>query len=147
MNCFVFSGRLARDAEIRHTPNGHAVCAFTVANDVGFGERKTTNWIKCDLWGKRAEGGLPQHLAKGAQVVVSGEVSLDEFEKRDGTKSAALKVRVIDVDLVGGKGERQPQQDAHSEAKANGYAPREAPRAADFDDEIPFNRLPSWPFI
>lgn len=138
MNVFTFTGRLGRDAEVRHTPSGHAVCAFTVANDIGFGERKTTNWIKCDLWGKRAEGGLPQHLVKGAQVVVTGEVSLDEFQKRDGTQAAALKVRVMDVDLVGGKN-GAPQQDAHSEAKANGYAPQQAaPIPADFDDDIPF---------
>lgn len=132
MNVFTFNGRLGRDAEVRHTPNGHAVCSFAVANDVGFGERKVTNWIKCDLWGKRAEGGLPQFLVKGAQVVVSGEVTLDEFTKRDGTSAAALKVRVQEVDLVGAKqegGQRPaPQQQQQAPAPAD-----------EFDDsDIPF---------
>lgn len=135
MNVFTFSGRLARDAEVRHTPSGNAVCTFTVANDIGYGDRKTTNWIKCDLWGKRAEGGLPQHLVKGAQVVVTGEVTLDEFRKRDGTNAAALRVRVMDVDLICGRdsgaqnGNRAPQRQS---------APQPEPPYDPMDDDIPF---------
>lgn len=137
MNVFTFTGRLGRDAEVRHTPNGHAVCGFVVANDVGFGDRKTTNWIKCDLWGKRAEGGLPQYLTKGVRVAVSGELTLDEFQKRDGSQGAALKVRVIDVDLMDSKGggqhdgQQQPRQQAPQQ-------PEPANEGAGFDDSIPF---------
>ena len=129
MNVFTFSGRLGSDAEVRYTANGTAVCSFIVANDIGYGDNKKTQWIDCVLFGKRAEGGLPQHLVKGAQVVVSGEVTLKTYAKRDGSQGASLQVRVNDVDLIGGKGEPRQQRESAQQA---------APAADEFLDDIPF---------
>lgn len=137
MNVFTFSGRLGRDAEVRYTPSGTAICSFAVANDTGYGDNKKTQWIDCALFGKRAEGGLPQHLTKGAQVVVSGEVTLNTYAKRDGSQGASLQVRVNDVDLIGGKGESRQREPAQQPV-GGGVDPM---------DDIPFNRLPSDPFI
>lgn len=129
MNVFTFSGRLGRDAEVRYTASGTAVCSFAVANDTGYGDNKKTQWIDCALFGKRAEGGLPKHLTKGAQVVVSGEVTLNTYAKRDGSQGASLQVRVNDVDLIGGKGEQRQQREPAQQA---------APAADEFLDDIPF---------
>lgn len=138
MNVFTFSGRLAADAELRTTASGEKALGFRTANDVGFGDRKSTNWIDCTVWGKRAEA-LAPHLTKGKQVLITGEVTLREFEKRDGTRGASMSVRVAEIDLVGGG--NQPRDDKpaaghtkHHEEKANGYAPK----PDDLDDEIPF---------
>lgn len=131
MNVFTFSGRLGRDAEVRYTPSGTAICSFSVANDTGYGDNKRTQWIDCALFGKRAEGGLPQHLTKGAHVVVSGEVTLNTYAKRDGSQGASLQVRVNDVDLIGGKGEQRQQKREPAQQPAG-------EPAADFDDDIPF---------
>lgn len=133
MNVFTFSGRLGRDAEVRYTPSGTAICSFAVANDTGYGDNKKTQWIDCALFGKRAEGGLPKHLTKGAQVVVSGEVTLNTYAKRDGSQGASLQVRVNDVDLIGGKGEQRQQQREPARQPAGGGG-----HAEDFDDDIPF---------
>ena len=130
MNVFTFSGRLGSDAEVRYTASGTAVCSFVVANDTGYGDNKKTQWIDCVLFGKRAEGGLPQHLTKGAHVVVSGEVTLNTYAKRDGSQGASLQVRVNDVDLIGRKGEQRQQREPAQQ-------PASEP-AADFDDDIPF---------
>src|SRR5690606_29086345 len=128
MNVFTFSGRLGSDAEVRYTSSGTAVCSFVVANDIGYGDNKKTQWIDCALFGKRAEGGLPQHLTKGAQVVVSREVTLNTYTKRDGSQGAALQVRVNDVDLIGGKSESRQIEPAR----------QAAPVADEFPDDIPF---------
>lgn len=101
MNVWTFTGRLGADGELRTTQSGEKVLGFRVANDVGFGERKTTQWVDCSIWGRRAEA-LAQHLTKGKQVVVSGEVTIREFEKRDGTRGAGLSVRVAEIDFTGG---------------------------------------------
>lgn len=114
MNVFIFTGNLGRDAEVKHLPSGSTVCEFSVAVKSGFGENAKTTWVRCALFGKRAEGGLPQYLVKGAQVAVSGELELQEWEGQNG-KGAAVAVRVQEVDLIGGKGEgqqSQPQQSA-----------------------------------
>ncbi|WP_207458711.1 single-stranded DNA-binding protein [Azospirillum sp. SYSU D00513] len=101
MNVWTFTGRLGADGELRTTQSGEKVLGFRVANDVGFGERKTTQWVDCSIWGRRAES-LSPHLTKGKSVVVSGEVTIREYEKRDGTRGAGLSVRVAEIDFTGG---------------------------------------------
>ncbi|QCO16930.1 single-stranded DNA-binding protein (plasmid) [Azospirillum brasilense] len=102
MNVWTFTGRLGADGELRSTQSGEKVLGFRVANDVGFGDRKTTQWVDCSVWGRRAEA-LAPHLTKGKAVVISGEVTLREFEKRDGTRGAGLSVRVNEIDFTGGR--------------------------------------------
>src|SRR3954451_16434544 len=55
MNVWTFSGRVGADAELRTTQSGEKVLSFRVANDIGFGDRRTTQWVDCSMWGKRAE--------------------------------------------------------------------------------------------
>ena len=101
MNNCTFSGRLGRHAELRYTTSGTAVLSFPLAVDVGWGDNKRALWVRCNLWGKRAEGRLVDYLAKGARVVVSGEIDLREYDKRDGARGQALELRVSDLDLMG----------------------------------------------
>ena len=107
MNNWIFTGNLGKDCEVRTTPSGMTICSFSVAVKSGYGDNAKTTWANCALFGKRAEGGLPQYLVKGAQVCISGEACLDEWEK-DGVKNKALKVNVDKLDLIGGN--TQPQQ-------------------------------------
>ena len=101
MNNLSITGNLGNDCEVRSVGSG-SVCQFSVAVKSGYGDREKTNWVSCSLWGKRAEGGLPEYLRKGTQVAVSGELSLDEWEK-DGVKHAKLALNVNELDLIGGK--------------------------------------------
>ena len=114
MNIYSFTGRLGRDCEQRFTQGGMAICSFTVAVDYGFGDNKGTNWVRCSLFGKRAEGGLPQYLKKGAQVAISGELRVREYDDKDGNKRTSVEVSVDKLDLIGGRegggGGQQSQQ-------------------------------------
>lgn len=101
MNIWIFTGRLGADAELRPT-SGDSVLNFRAANDTGFGDTKRTQWVECSLWGTRAEA-LAPHLTKGKAVVVAGELTLREFEKRDGSRGYGLAVRVAELTLVGGQ--------------------------------------------
>jgi len=111
MNNWTFTGNLGKDCEVRTTQSGMTVCTFSVAVKSGYGDNAKTTWANCALFGKRAEGGLPQYLVKGAQVCISGEACLDEWEK-DGVKNKTLKVNVDKLDLVGGNtlAQQAPQQ-------------------------------------
>ncbi|WP_448191874.1 single-stranded DNA-binding protein [Azospirillum sp. sgz301742] len=141
MNVWTFTGRLGADAELRTTQGGEKLLSMRVANDVGYGDRRTTQWVDCTVWGRRADA-LAEYLTKGKQVVVSGELSLKEFEKRDGTKGATLAVRVAEIDFFGGQkdeaggGRREPPRgEAGGAYQRGGYS---GPRHDDLDDEIPF---------
>lgn len=137
-------GRLAADSELKHTASGSAVLEFRVADDVGFGEKKVTNWWRCSLWGKQAEGQLSDYLKKGQQVVVFGEATMREWEK-DGVKHMSPEIRVSAVQLAGSKQEggqskqQQPSgQTDHGRAKANGYVEDKPGKFDDLASDIPF---------
>ena len=53
-NVFSFHGTVGRDAEVRYAPSGVAVLNVTVANNIGFGDKQQTLWIRVVLFGKRA---------------------------------------------------------------------------------------------
>jgi single-strand DNA-binding protein len=124
MNSWNFTGNLGANAEVRYTAAGSPLCQFTVATTSGYGEKKTTTWARCTLFGKRSESVAP-YLLKGQQVAVTGEVKLHEWTGKDGVAKQSLEVNVQDVTLVGGK----PGAKAVEESDA----------AESFvDDDIPF---------
>ncbi len=138
MNVYTMTGHIGNNAEVRHTQGGTAVCTFSVAVKAGYGDKATTQWIRCNLWGKRAEGGLPQYLVKGQAVCVSGELSVREWEK-DGQKNTSVEVRVNEVDLIG---EKKAKPASHDGIASNQPSPQNqggGKTAADFDEDIPFN--------
>lgn len=131
INVFSFTGNLGRDAETRYTANGTAVCSFSVAVSSSYGDRKTTTWVRCALFGKRAEGQLVDYLKKGTHVAISGEATLREWEK-DGEKRYALEVNVDSLDLIGGRGDTQSKPGAAPQPS------EQKPQQESFDDDIPF---------
>ena len=133
MNNWNFTGNLGNPAEVKYLPNGSAVCEFSVAVKSGYGDKEKTNWVRCAIFGKKAEGNLPSFLQKGTQVAINGELELQEWEGQNG-KGAALSVKVSDLDLIGGKpqgqqaGFQQPQQPAQQQAPQGYQAPAQQPQ-------------------
>ncbi len=136
MNSITFDGRIAADAELRYTPGGEPILGFRVASDIGYGDKKTTNWFACTIWGKRGEA-LQQYLAKGQQVTVYGQLTLREWTDKDGNKRLSPDVRVAEISLQGGKrdddaGHQAPQPPRRQAAQ------QDAPQYGDLDDDLPF---------
>lgn len=130
MQTITIAGRVGRDAELRRTQSGDAVCSFTVAVDQRDGRDKSTNWWRCSIWGKRGES-LAPYLLKGASVTVAGEFSLSEYEGKP-----QLNIRVNEVALQGGRGDGGSQQRREpdgSRGHAGGFGGGD-----DLDDSIPF---------
>ena len=135
-NVFSFTGTVGRDAEVRTTPNGQTVLNVTVANNIGFGDRQQTLWIRVALWGKRAEGQLQNYLKKGQQVFVSGELSQREYQANDGTTKSSLELNANIIDLVGKRNEQsvaQPQQNYQAQQPA-----QQSYQQNDTYDDVPF---------
>ncbi len=138
MNHGTFAGRLGRGADLRQGDSpSKSVANFSVAVNVGFGEKKRTLWIGCALWGERAEK-LAQYLTKGTAVTVSGDVDLRTYDKKDGTTGAEITCNVQRLTLQGG-GERADNDPPQTLAeRSQGKAPSSA-AVDDFgDDQIPF---------
>jgi single-strand DNA-binding protein len=143
-NVFSFTGACGNDAEVRYLPSGLAVLNVNVANNVGYGDKRQTMWIRVALFGKPAEGSLREYLKKGQQVFVSGELTLREYRANDGTMKNSLELNANVVELVGSskRNESSPStpsnytppasQTPASPASNNSYD--DAP----YDDDIPF---------
>jgi single-strand DNA-binding protein len=160
-NVFVCTGTVGKDAEVRYLPSGQAVLNVSVANNIGFGDKQKTIWLRVVLWGKRAEGTLKDYLLKGQQVFVSGELTTSEYTKNDGTKGFQLELNADIIDLIGKKNSADAPPQAQNQSYEQYGAPKQPPQAspheqhrrdvathnarqeqppydAPYDDDIPF---------
>lgn len=149
-NVFSFVGACGRDAEVRYLPSGQAVLNVNVANNVGFGDKQQTLWIRVALFGKRAEGNLQNYLKKGQQVFVSGELTVNEYRANDGTMKYSLELMANSIELVGKKAEGGTAPMPPASNNANAFPPSTASNSnmgggmsggyddAPYDDDIPF---------
>jgi len=105
-NCS-FKTRLGRDAEVRFTQSGKAVMGFAIPIESGWGDSKKVAWCECSLWGKKAEGKLIDHMKKGQEIVILGEIGLETYQGNDGTEKTKMTLNVSDIDLIGGRDSSQ----------------------------------------
>lgn len=136
-NSISFVGKLGKDSERKATQNGQML-KFSVAENVGWGDRKTVNWWNCSLFGKQAEGTLMDYLTKGASVFIVGEVSFSEYEGK-----TYNNVTIKHIELVGSRDTQQqnaaPKAPQYGQKPQQGYAPQNnQPKNNDLDDDLPF---------
>ena len=108
-NVFII-GRLTRDAELKYTNSGTAVCKFSIANSAyqGQGKENYTNYFDCILWGNQGES-VNQYLTKGKQIAIAGELRQNRWET-EGQKRSKIEINVRTVQLIGGRKENQDKQ-------------------------------------
>ena len=126
-------GKLGKDVEVKSV-NGTTLAKFSIAENVGFGDKQVTIWYDVSLWGKQAESKLIDYLNKGTQVHVSGEFSQREYNGKQYNE-----IRVYDLKLCGGKQEAQPQQQHTQQQPKPTYAKNpQQTQVVDLDDDLPF---------
>lgn len=142
MNIIMIAGTLGADSELRYTQAGVAVSRIRVATDHSWLDKegkkcKETEWHRCTIWAKRAEG-LHPHLVKGLKVTITGRVKTSSYDDTDGNKKYSSEIVVTDILLQGGPrqggdggDQAQPQDRQSSPARSNNPPPPE-------DDDIPF---------
>lgn len=102
ISVYTFTGRLVRDAEVKSTPAGKVYLEADVANNIGYGQYESTNWLKVKLWGDRANN-IVQIFKKGSLVGGSGEAKVDPYVNKNGEPKATLTVTVRDLQLLASK--------------------------------------------
>ena len=103
MNNVVLIGRLARDPELRYTPNTqNAVAHITVAVDrpVSQGRERQADFIRVTVFGKQAEN-VDRYLSKGRQVAVQGRIQTGSYQNRDGQTVYTTDVVADRVEFLG----------------------------------------------
>ena len=151
-NTIMIMGNLGRDPELSYTPQGTAVCKFTVATnerrrDKAGEQQDITTWFRVTVWGKQAEN-VSRYLTKGRKVYIQGRLHVEEWTDREGKARQSLEVNASDVQFIdsggGGGVEGIP---VRSQQSSGGGAPSGGgqrggggrPQGDDIeDDEIPF---------
>ena len=152
-NKIIVIGNLGRDPELRYTPQGTAVCDFSIATnekrrDKSGEMQDITTWFRITTWNKQAEN-ASKYLSKGRPVYVEGRLRVEEWTDRDGKTRFNLEVNATDLQFLGGgSGDNYAGGSSGGDGEsANGGndfedAPRNSAPAANTntpnDDEIPF---------
>jgi single-strand DNA-binding protein len=145
LNHVVLIGRLTRDAELKYTASGQAVCKFSIA--VNRRKKSGDQWedeasfFDIVLWGKQGEA-LNQYLVKGKMVAIDGELRQDRWQQ-DGQNRSKVEVVANFLQLLGGGGSFQDRQNNPQGQSQGAPAParsaqESSPQDDGFADDIPF---------
>ena len=123
-NSCTFLGRLARDVELKSVGD-HQLGTFAIAVGWKTKDKEGVEFFDCEVWNRQAEIAAT-YLSKGKQVLISGSLGIDKWEK-DGVKHSRPKIRVQTFHLLGAKAESAPPKSV--EVDKSGFVP---------DEDIPF---------
>ena len=134
-NRTILVGRLTKDPELRYTASGSAILNFRIAStkswkDKGGSKKEQTLFIDCSLWGKFGEA-MKEYLAKGQQVLVSGELQCREWTDKAGVKKDGWSINCDTMQMVGERKQREQQEEEQRDRE-------EAAPATDDDSSLPF---------
>jgi single-strand DNA-binding protein len=151
VNKVILIGNLGRDPEMRHFPDGGAICNVTLATtrswkDKNSGDKvEETEWHRIVFRDRLAEI-AGEYLKKGKQVYVEGRLKTRKYTDKDGVEKYTTEVMATDMTMLGsregtGGGD---EGGGYSRAAARPPAPASKPAAKpgsgfdDMDDDIPF---------
>ncbi len=152
-NKIIIVGNLGRDPELRYTPQGTAVCSFSLATNEKRKDRagefqSITTWFRVTLWGKQAEN-ANKFLTKGNPVYIEGRLRTEEWTDRDGKARTSLEVQATDMQFIGSRSDSEyggGMGGSHDEGGFSGGGGHHddegstpaAPVSGGGDDDIPF---------
>jgi single-strand DNA-binding protein len=104
LNKATLIGNLTRDPELRYTPQGTAVCTFSLATNrqwtTDSGEKKEdAEFHRIVAWNKLAEI-CAQLLKKGRKVFVEGRLQTRNWTGQDGAPRSTTEVVISDMILL-----------------------------------------------
>jgi single-strand DNA-binding protein len=142
-------GNLGGDC-IQKEVNGKTVINFNVAHSEKYKDaqgnlKERTTWVNCAYWTDRTA--VAQYLTKGKTVYAEGTPEADAYTNKEGQVSATLRMRVQNIQLLGGSGDTATGSNQGNVSYAgNTPAPtmrteepaRQSQAAPPMDDDLPF---------
>ena len=129
-NKIILVGNLGRDPELRYTPQGTAVCSFSVATSerkksAAGDQQEITTWFRVTLWDKRAEV-ASKYLTKGSPVYIEGRLRMEEYTDRDGKQRQSLEVQATEMQFIGSN--RPAEEGGFSGGRSESFSGGESQR-------------------
>lgn len=137
-------GNLTRDPELRNTPSGQNVAAFSVATnlvwtDQSGQQQKKTEFHNIIAWRKLAEI-CSKYLHKGSKVFIEGRLQTTDWTGQDGIKRYRTEIVAENMIMLDSKGGSSFPGNSNS---ANSNEPViEIPEEPLEDEEIRVENIP-----
>ncbi len=155
LNKVLLMGNLTRDPELRMTPNGTAICTFSLAINRQYktesGETKEeVTYVDIEAWGKQGEI-ISKYVTKGRPLYVEGRLRLDQWEDKN-TKEKRSRMKIVLEAFqflgdsrggqAGGGGAGGEEGGSSPSFERSSPPPRSAPKAPpaseSLDEDVPF---------
>lgn len=106
INHVVLVGRLVRDAQLKYTNSGLAICEFSIA--INNRRKQGDEWVDepnffdVTLFGRQGEA-IQRYLTQGKQVGVDGQLRQDRWQNPEGQNRSKVGVVANNVMLLGSR--------------------------------------------
>lgn len=165
VNKVTVMGNVGKDPELRHLPNGGAVCTISIATsrrwkDKNSGEmQEETEWHRVTFFERLAEI-AGEYLKKGKPVYIEGRLKTRKYADKEGVERYVTEIMASEMQLLGGRDDapqggaapqqrqQAPQQSSSSQSRAPAPQPQRQPQRQaqpqsntgfdDMDSDIPF---------
>lgn len=135
INNVTLMGRLTATPELKQTPSGASVTAFSIAVDRRYQPKdgeKQTDFIGCVAWRNTAEF-ITRYFSKGDMIAVTGEIQTRKYKDKSGNNRVAVEVIIDNASFCGGKSNGSNVDTAPQQASTeDGYA------ELSIDEDLPF---------
>lgn len=142
-------GNLGKDCIVKEV-NGKNVINFSVAHterykDSQGAQKERTTWVECAYWTDKTA--VAQYLTKGKTIYAEGSPEADAYMNKENQAAATLRMRVQNVQLLGGNTENQnsggqSNYSSGASSSATSSSPSMVPAAnsnvAAVADDLPF---------
>ena len=140
INKVILIGRMGRDPEVRFTPNGKAICNFTLATSRKWKDKTSgqmqeeTEWHRLVAFEQLAEI-IGKYLQKGGSAYFEGALKTRKWADKEGVEKYTTEVIVSEMKLLGSREEAGEPRKAPDQRKV---AQAKQPSLAEMEDDIPF---------
>lgn len=114
LNRWTGLGHLGKDPELKYTPQGVAVCKFSMACETSYKSgdewKKQIFWGDVIFWGNRAES-VAKYLRKGSLVYVEGRLQTKSWDTAGG-KQYRTEIIGTEIRFLGIKGKESANEEA-----------------------------------
>jgi single-strand DNA-binding protein len=136
-------GNLGADC-IQKEINGKTVINFNVAHSERYKDaqgnlKERTTWVNCAYWTDKTA--IAPYLTKGTTVYAEGSPEADAYTNKDGQAAATLRMRVLNIQLLGGsnkEGQAGSQPQGATQGNVSNAGTPVTPVATSVADELPF---------
>ena len=99
MNNLTVNGNLVKDMEVKAYGKDNIMATFTVANNERVGQNDVSTFINCVMFGEKRIEALQKYLVKGCKVLISGRLSIENYQDDEGNYKNYTSVVVNNLEI------------------------------------------------